>query len=268
MHPMLNIAVRAARAAGTLLARNLGHSDQLIISSKAKDDLVTNIDKECETLIINTLLKSYKDHCVLGEESGYVGNKESDYLWVIDPIDGTTNFIKGIPHVGVSIGLRYKGKAEVAVVFNPILNEMFTAARGEGASLNGKRIRVSNLTSLDGAIVATAAPIRKRERMGAYMTLLAQLLDNVADIRRTGCASLDLCYVACGRFDAYLEQCLKLWDYAAGELIVREAGGIVTDFVGTTNFNKTGNILCGNPSVVKDLFAKVCDPKTMPDILK
>lgn len=267
MHPMLNIAVRAARAAGNLIARNIGHSD-LDIQAKHKDDLVTNVDRECEEVIINTLLKSYKDHSILGEESGVVGNRESDYQWIIDPIDGTTNFVKGIPHVAVSIGLRYKGRAEVGVVFNPILNEMFTASRGNGASLNGKRIRVSNATSLDGTIIGTATPVRYRDRMQAFLELFAKLTDNTADIRRSGCASLDLCSVACGRLDGYLEQGLKPWDFSAGELIVREAGGIVTDFVGTTNYVKTGNILCGNPYVVKELLTKVCDPKLMPDILK
>ncbi len=268
MQPMLNIAVRAARAAGNLIARNLGQTDAFNVEEKHKDDLVTDIDRECEQLIVDTLLKSFRDHCVLGEEKGAYGNADSDFQWIIDPIDGTTNFVQGVPHVAVSIGLRVKGRAEVAVVFDPFVNEMFCASRGNGATLNGRRIRVSPRRSLDGAIVATALPIRYRERMDAYQELFARLVNETADIRRMGVASLDLAYVACGRFDAYLEQGLKQWDFAAGELLVREAGGIVTDFTGGPGYMKTGNIVCGNPYVLKDLLRKVCDPQNLPAILR
>ena len=267
MHPMLNIAVRAARAAGNIIARNLGQNDQFSVTEKRKDDLVTDIDRECEQTIVQILLKSYRDHAILGEEGGVQGNKDSEYQWIIDPIDGTANFVQGVPHVGVSIALRHNGKTEVGVVFDPMNNEMFTAARGEGAALNGRRIRVTDRPSLDGSIIATAVPVRYRERMVAYLPILARLVDNCADIRRMGVASLDLAYVACGRFDGYLEQGLKPWDFAAGELIVREAGGIVTDFMGEPGFVKSGNILCGNPNIVKGLL-KVTDPKTLPEILR
>lgn len=268
MHPMLNIAVRAARAAGNIIARNIGHSDGFTVEEKNKDDLVTTIDRECESTVSQILLKSYRDHCVLGEESGVQGNADSEYQWIIDPIDGTTNFVKGIPHVAVSIGLRQKGRPLLGVVFNPILNEMFTAARGDGASLNGRRIRVGDAKSLDGTIIATAYPVRYRQRMDAFFALSRRLVDSTADLRRSGCASLDLCYVACGRFDGYLEQGLKPWDYSAGEVIVREAGGLVTDFMGEEGFRKTGNVVCGNPYVVRSLLTKVCNAPDVDPILR
>ncbi len=267
MHPMLNIAVRAARAAGNLIARNIGQQGQFSVEEKKKDDLVTDIDRECERTVISVLQRSYRDHAFLGEESGLTGNAESEFQWVIDPIDGTTNFVQGIGHCAVSIALKRAGKTEVAVVFDPMMNEMFTAARGEGASLNGRRIRVASRSSLEGALICTAFPVRYRERMGAYLELFSNLIDNCADIRRTGCASLDLCYVACGRFDGYLEQGLKAWDFAAGELIVREAGGLVTDYTGTPGYVKSGNVLCGNPNVVRALL-NVCNPQELPAILR
>ena len=270
MHPMLNIAVRAARTAGNLIARNIGQS-QLTVEEKNKDDLVTNIDKECEQTIARILLTAYRNHCVLGEESTangtVLGNPDSEYQWIIDPIDGTTNFVTGIPHSAVSIALRHNGITEVGVVFDPMLNEMFTAVRGEGAFLNERRIRVGSRTSLDGAIIGTAFPVRYRERMLPYLELFGKLINNCADIRRMGSASLDLCYVACGRFDGYLEQGLKIWDFAAGDLIIREAGGIVTDFMGEPGYAKSGNLVAGNPKVLRNLL-KVCDLQSLPAILR
>lgn len=268
MHPMLNIAVRAARAAGNLIARNIGNNSQFSVAQKQqRGDLVTDIDRECENTIAQTLLKSYRDHCIIGEESGISGNPDSPYKWIIDPIDGTQNFVQGIPHVAVSIALHYNDKAEVAVVFNPMTNEMFTASRGDGATLNGRRIRVTDRVGLEDSVIATAFPVRYRERMNAYIPLFHNLIDSCADVRRMGVASLDLAYVACGRFDGYLEQGLKIWDFAAGELLVREAGGIVTDFAGTPKYTKTGNILCGNPNIVRSLL-KVTDPQNLDATLR
>ena len=267
MHPMLNIAVRAARAAGNLIARNIGHQDQFSVEEKRKDDLVTSIDRECEETVSGIILKSFRDHSVLGEESGVVGNADSEFQWVVDPIDGTTNFVQGIAHSAVSIALKHNGKTELGVVFDPVLNEMFTAARGEGAALNGRRISVAERSSLDGAIIGTAFPTRYRDRMLPYLELFARLISNCADVRRMGAASLDLCYVACGRFDGYLEQGLKSWDFAAGELIVREAGGLVTDFMGEPGYTKSGNIVCGNPKILRSLIT-VCDPQNLPVILR
>ena len=267
MHPMLNIAVRAARTAGNLIARNIGQQDTFEVATKNKDDLVTSIDKQCEKVIVDTLLKSFRDHGILAEEGGILGNSDSEYQWIIDPIDGTTNFVQGIPHCGVSIALRHSGKTEIGVVFDPMLNEMFTAARGSGAFLNGHRIRVGSRDSLDGAIIGTAFPTRYRDRMDAYLKLFTRLIGSCADVRRMGSASLDLCYVACGRFDGYLEQGLKAWDFAAGDLILREAGGIVTDFMGEPNYVKSGNVVSGNPKVLRALL-QVCDVQNLPEILK
>lgn len=268
MHPMLNIAVRAARAAGNVICRNIDNDNYNIESKYTKDDLVTDIDRECERTIVEVLQKSYRDHAILGEEGGLQGNKDSEYVWIIDPIDGTTNFVKGIPHCAVSIGLQQKGRTILGVVFNPVTNELFQASRGDGASLNGRRIRVSNHQTLDGAVVCTAFPVRYRERMDAYMGVFNRLIGSVADVRRTGCASLDLCYTACGRFDAYLEQGLKPWDFTAGELILRESGGITTDFAGGTGYTKSGNIVSGNPYIVQNLVTKVCDAPNLPGILR
>lgn len=267
MHPMLNIAERAARAAGNIIARNIGQ-DSFGVEEKRKDDLVTDIDRECELKITEILSKAYRDHAILGEEGGLKGNPDSEYVWVIDPIDGTTNFVKGIPHCAVSIGLQQKGRTVLGVVFDPIRNEMFTASAGEGAYLNDRRIRVNDHQSLDGAIIGTAFPTRYRERLDAYMELFGRLIRQCADVRRSGCASLDLCYSAAGRFDAYLEQGLKPWDFCAGALIVREAGGIVTDFAGSPAYTKTGNIVAGNPYIVKNLLSKVCDAQNLPGILR
>ncbi|MCR5537590.1 MAG: inositol-1-monophosphatase [Succinivibrio sp.] len=267
MHPMLNIAVRAARAAGNLIAHNLGHQENFEVQQKFKDDLVTSIDKECEHTIVSMLQKSYKDHSFLTEESGLIGEDNAEYVWVIDPLDGTTNFVQGIGHVAVSIALKHQGKTEVGVVFDPLLNEMFTAARGEGAALNGQRLRVATSDSLDGSIIGTAFPVRDREKMLPYLELFARLISNCADVRRMGSAALDLCYVASGRFDGYLEQGLKPWDYAAGDLIVREAGGIVTDFMGEPNYQKSGNLVAANPKVLRSLL-KVCDVQNLPAILR
>lgn len=267
MHPMLNIAVRAARAAGNLIARNIGQQDNFEVMSKNKDDLVTSIDKQCEKVIVDTLLKAFRDHSILTEEAGLLGNPDSEYQWVIDPIDGTTNFVQGIGHCAVSIGLRHNGKTEIGVVFDPMVNEMFTAARGDGAFLNGRRIRVGQRDSLDGAIIGTAFPTRYRDRMPAYLELFTRLISNCADVRRMGAASLDLCYVACGRFDGYLEQGLKAWDFAAGDLVLREAGGIVTDFMGEPNYVKSGNVVSGNPMVLRSLL-QICDVQKLPAILR
>ena len=267
MHPMLNIAARAARTAGNLIARNIGQQGNFEVATKNKDDLVTSIDKQCEKVVADTLLKAYRDHCILGEEGGVIGNPDSEYQWVVDPIDGTTNFVQGIAHCAVSIALRHNGKTEVGVVFDPILNEMFTAARGEGAFLNGHRIRVGQRDSLDGSIIGTPFPTRYRDRMPAYLELFTRLISNCADIRRSGSASLDLCYVACGRFDGYLEQGLKQWDFAAGDLIVREAGGLVTDFTGEPSYVKSGNIVAANPKVLRSLL-KICDVQNLPAILR
>lgn len=253
MEPMTNIALRAARKAGELIARATENLDRLDIQSKSANDYVTEIDHAAEREIIYHLSKAYPDHGFLGEESGSSGNADSDYLWIIDPLDGTTNFIRGIPHFAVSIACQYKGKLEHAVVLDPMRREEFTASRGRGAQLNGRRIRVSKLTGLDGALLGTGIPFKARnlEQLPAYTDTLQTLAGQCAGIRRAGAASLDLAYVAAGRLDAFWEIGLSQWDIAAGALLITEAGGLISDFDGAAGFMDSGNVVCGNPKCFK-----------------
>ncbi|WP_019002036.1 inositol-1-monophosphatase [Succinimonas amylolytica] len=255
---LLNIAVRAARAAGEIINRNFEDRDHITVQEKAKDDLVTNVDRECENAIKGVISRYYPEHGILAEESGSSKNTaDSDYLWVIDPLDGTTNFCKGIPHIAVSIGVKIKGITSVGVVYDPIRNELFTATKGEGAILNNRKIRVSNIKGLDTGIFATAFPCRNREHLEHYQKILARVFSRCADIRRAGTASLDLAYVAAGRMDGYFELCLKPWDFCAGELLVREAGGVVTDFEGKPDYAKNGNIVAANPYAIQNLLREI-----------
>lgn len=243
MHPMLNIAVRAARNAGKIILRASEDLSRVEATQKGTNDLVTNIDKDAESIVRDTILKSYPDHSIVGEEFGHHEGKDADYLWVIDPLDGTTNFVKGIPHYAVSIALRVKGRVEQAVVYDPIRDELFTASRGQGAQLNNKRIRVSKSIELQGTVLATGFPFKQKHHMDAYLEAFKALFIHTADIRRAGSAALDMAYVAAGRMDGFFEIGLKPWDTAAGELLVKEAGGMVTDFAGGANFNRSGNII-------------------------
>jgi myo-inositol-1(or 4)-monophosphatase len=262
MEPMTNIALRAARKAGDLIARATEDMDKLEVESKGANDFVTEVDRNAESEIIYHLSKAYPDHAFLGEESGLSGNADSEYRWIIDPLDGTTNFIRGIPHFSVSIACEYRGKIEHAVVLDPIRREEFTASRGRGAQLNGRRIRVSNLDSLEHAVLGTGIPFRatQTEFMGPYMETLETLARESAAIRRAGSAALDLAYVAAGRFEAFWEIGLAPWDVAAGALLVREAGGLVADMSGGENWLESGNIVCGNPKCFKAVL-QVAQPK-------
>lgn len=256
MHAILNIAVRAARAAGRVAMKSFAQPDQVEVSSKGLHDYVSNIDKACEEVIINTIKKSYPDHAFLAEESGEHGAK-GDYLWVIDPIDGTTNYIRGIPHFCISIALTHKGITQHAVVYDPVREEMFTASRGAGAQLNGYRIRVGGGKDLDGALLATGFPCRMKHLLPEYQAVFNKFFEQTADIRRAGAAALDLAYVAAGRYDGFFEAGLKYWDTAAGELLVREAGGVVTDFGGGTNHNNSGNIVAATPRVLQTMVSQM-----------
>ncbi|OCG57720.1 inositol monophosphatase [Gilliamella sp. Nev6-6] len=254
MHPMLNIAIRAARKAGNVAIKAYENPSSIEIEAKGTNDFATNADRAAEALIIETIKKAYPDHTIIAEESGLAKGNDADTQWIIDPIDGTTNFIKNIPHFAVSIAARVKGKTEIAVVYNPMSNELFTAARGKGAQLNGYRIRVSNAKGLEGSVLATALPFKAKQYSDSYFTVLQKLFVKCGDFRRAGSAALDLAYVAAGRLDGFFEIGLKPWDIAAGELILREAGGVVTDFAGGNNYMVSGNIVAGNPRVVKDLL--------------
>lgn len=257
MHPMLNIAVRAARSAGTVISRAFEESDKVEASLKGTNDFVTNIDRDAERAIIEVLRSSYPEHTIVSEEAGELEGTDSDYQWIVDPIDGTTNFLKGIPHFCVSIALRVKGKLDQAVIYDPIRNELFSASRGNGAQLNGRRLRVTKPKEIEGCIFATGFPFKYKHHTEAYMSMLGDIFADAADIRRGGSAALDLAYVAAGRIDGYWEIGLKPWDIAAGELIVKEAGGLVCDFTGDHNYFVSGNIVAAGPRLAQAIVKTI-----------
>jgi myo-inositol-1(or 4)-monophosphatase len=249
MHPMLNIAIRAARAAGDAIVREMDRVGDLSVDIKGKNDFVTEVDRQAEQIIIETIKSSYPDHAFLGEESGKSG--DSEFLWIIDPLDGTTNFLHGIPHFSVSIALEHKGRLDQAVIYDPVKQELFTASKGKGAQLNNKKIRVSPRKSLDGALLATGFPFGDNQSVEKFIASFRALYPKIAGLRRPGVASLDLAYVACGRYDGFWEYGLKPWDIAAGALIVQEAGGINCDMTGAENFMENGDIISCNPKLLK-----------------
>ena len=256
MHPMLNIAVRAARNAGDIIIRHLNRIDKLTISSKDRNDFVSEVDREAENEIIAVIHKAYPDHGVLAEESGlHKGNDE--YQWIIDPLDGTTNFLHGFPQFSVSIALKHKGKLEQAVIYDPMRQELFTASRGNGAYLDNRRIRVSKQSSLEGALLGTGFPYKDMRHLDAYLETFKALIVDVAGIRRPGSAALDLAYVAAGRFDGFWEIGLNVWDIAAGVLLVREAGGLVGDFEGGHDFLESGNIVAAAPKLLPAMLREI-----------
>ncbi|MBH3436157.1 inositol-phosphate phosphatase [Pseudomonas citronellolis] len=261
MQPMLNIALRAARSAGELIFRSIERLDTLSVNEKDAKDYVTEVDRAAELSIVTALRKAYPNHGIMGEEGGYLeGSGEgADYLWIIDPLDGTTNFIHGVPHFAVSIACKYKGRLEHAVVLDPVRQEEFTARRGRGAALNGRRLRVSNRKSLEGALLGTGFPFRdsQLDHLDAYLGMFRSLVGQTAGIRRAGAASLDLAYVAAGRFDAFWEFGLSEWDMAAGALLVQEAGGLVSDFTGSHEFLEKGHIVAGNTKCFKALLTSI-----------
>ena len=233
--------------------------DLIPIEEKGRNDFVSEVDKKSEQEVIYHLKKAYPDHSFLGEESGLTGNPDSDYKWIIDPLDGTTNFLHGIPHFAVSIGCVYKGNLQHGVVYDPVKREEFTASRGKGAMLNGRRIRVTNRKSLDGALIGTGVPFNgfALEHIDAYLSCLKEIAGQAAGIRRQGSAALDLAYVAAGRFDGFWEINLKPWDLAAGVLLIKEAGGMVSDFKGGSDFMDYGHIVTASPKVFKPLLQVV-----------
>lgn len=257
MHPMLNIAIRAARKAGNHIAKSFENADKIESSLKGTNDLVTNVDKEAEALIIDTIKASYPDHSIIAEESGMTTGKDDSVQWIIDPLDGTTNFTKGLPHFSVSIAVRINGKTEVACVYDPMLNELFTAQRGAGAQLNNARVRVKQMKDLQGSVLATGLPYKQKQHSESYFKIMSSLFTEVSDFRRTGSAALDLCYLAANRVDGFFELGLKPWDIAAGELIAREAGAIITDFAGSTDYMKSGNIVASSARGVKGILKHI-----------
>lgn len=256
MHALLNVAVMAARRAGATLIRKMSSLQKLKVEQKGHNDFVSDADHAAEKAIINCILKHYPDHAILAEESGAQG--ESNHLWIIDPLDGTTNYLHGFPVFSVSIGLQINGRMEHAVVYDPMRQELFTASRGEGAQLDGRRIRVSGQKQLERALIGTGFPYRQVDQeIQPYLNMLCKVIKNTAGVRRPGSAALDLAYVAAGRLDAFWETGLKSWDLAAGSLILREAGAMISGLDGSENFLETGHVLCGTPKIYKD-FAKLC----------
>jgi len=261
MQPMLNTAVKAARRAGTMIVRALPDIDRLHIETKSRHDFVTEVDRRAEELIIDTLKSAYPDHAILAEESGLAPGNE--WEWVIDPLDGTTNFLHGFPQFAISIGLRRRGRLEQAVVFDPLRDELFTASRGEGAQLNDRRIRVSRVADLDGALLGTGFPFRHTDSVAQWVAMFERVAQHTSGIRRAGSAALDLAYVACGRLDGFWETGLKPWDIAAGSLLIREAGGLASDLFTDGDPLDSGNILAGNPrvySLMRTAFSGLTKP--------
>ncbi|MDX1515675.1 MAG: inositol monophosphatase family protein [Woeseiaceae bacterium] len=256
MHALLNVAIMAARSAGNTLVRKLATLDTLKVETKGHNDFVSDADRAAEQAVIRTVQKHYPEHAFLAEESGVSG--ESDTIWIIDPLDGTTNFLHGFPVFAVSIAVQVKGRVEHGVVYDPLRQELFTASRGAGAQLDGRRIRVSGRDRLEFALVGTGFPFREADAaVSPYFAMLQKIIRHTSGVRRPGAAALDLCYVAAGRLDAFFETGLSAWDLAAGALIIREAGGIVSGLDGSENFLDTGHVLTGTPKIYAAL-AKLC----------
>ena len=252
MHALLNVAVLAARRAGAVLGRNYNRRHTLAIESKGHNDFVSEADHAAERAVIEIIKKHYPDHAILAEESGQQG--DSDHCWIIDPLDGTTNFLHGFPTFAVSIAVQVNGRTEHGVVYDVMREELFTASRGAGAQLDDRKIRVSGVRETKHALVGTGFPFRQADQeMGPYLSMLEKVIRNTAGVRRPGAAALDLCYVAAGRLDAFWETNLAAWDLAAGALIIREAGGIVSALDGGENYLDTGHVLAGTPKIYAGL---------------
>jgi len=261
MHPMLGIAVRAARRAGAIISRAARDVELMTVTRKRHNDFVTEVDKAAEQAIIEILHRAFPDHAILAEESGATaGNAgKSEYTWIIDPLDGTTNFIHGFPQYAVSIGLRHKGVLTQGVIYDPTKNELFTATRGRGAYLDERRIRVSKRMQLSDALIGTGFPFRDFDGLDEYLSMFRALTARTAGLRRAGAAALDIAYVAAGRLDGFWEMGLSAWDIAAGALMVQEAGGLVGDFHGDPGYLDSGRVVCGNPKIFAQLV-QVIDP--------
>jgi myo-inositol-1(or 4)-monophosphatase len=261
MHPMLNIAVKAARRAGSIINRAALDRTQLEIRAKRANDFVTQVDRAAEAAIIEIVRQAFPDHAILGEESGAIEGKgaasKAEYRWIIDPLDGTTNFIHGFPQYCVSIALQHRGTTAHGVIYDPSKNELFTASKGRGAFLDDRRIRVSKCESLKNALVGTGFPFKEMSRLDLYFRQLREVMQVAAGVRRAGAAALDLAYVAAGRMDAFWELGLSPWDMAAGALMIQEAGGLVGDLSGDSGYLESGDIAAATPKLFPQLLAAV-----------
>jgi myo-inositol-1(or 4)-monophosphatase len=267
MHPMLNTAVKAARRAGAIINRGSLDVDRLTVRTKRANDFVSEVDQMAEQAIIQTLLEAYPRHAILAEESGSSPGADGDteYQWIIDPLDGTTNFLHGVPQYAVSIALLHRGQLSQAVIYDPVRNDLFTASRGRGAFLNERRIRVTRRDKLQDALVGTGFPFRDFTHLDAYMGMFRDLVQKTAGLRRPGSAALDLAWVAAGRMDGFFEIGLNAWDIAAGCLLIMEAGGLVSDFAGNENFLQNGHVVAGNPKVFVQLLQAI-EPHVTPEL--
>lgn len=253
MQPLLNIAITAARQAGDIMIRHLEQLDRIKVNAKAGEEYFSEVDIKAEQAIIHTIHKAYPDHGILAEESGSQ-NETSEYTWIIDPLDGTHNYLHGFPFYAVSIALRIKNRIEHAVVYDPLRHECFSASRGRGARLNDRRLRVSKQTQLSAALLASGVPLRNVALSQRYFPTLEAMIGKCAGVRRTGSAALDLAYLACGRLDGFWEFGLRPWDIAAGSLLVQEAGGLISDLQGGEDYLKHGDVVAGTPKVFKSLL--------------
>lgn len=253
MHPLLNIAIQAARSASRVILKYIDRLDSVTISEKGKNDLVSEVDRFSEQEIIYTIRKAYPGHSILAEESGH--HHQSDrYCWIIDPLDGTTNYLHGFPQFAISIAARVDDKLEVGVVYDPLRDELFSAAAGQGAQMNHRRMRVSKTPKLEDALIGTGFPFREMQNFEKYLKIFSTVLPIAQGIRRAGSAALDLAYVGCGRLDGFWESGLSEWDMAAGALLIKEAGGTITDYRGEHHYLKTGEVVAGNPKVFTSLL--------------
>lgn len=253
---MLNIAIRAAHHAGDFIVRKINKLPDLQVEVKARNDFVSEVDREAEVRIIEELLKAFPDHGIVAEESGLIEG-EAEYRWIIDPLDGTTNYLHGFPQYAVSIACEHRGRLAHGVIYDPFKQELFAASRGDGATLNNRRIRVSKIKSIEGALIGTGFPFKNPADLDEFLQLFSAFFKSASDMRRAGSAALDLAYVAAGRLDGFWESGLNAWDMAAGALIVREAGGLVTDYQGDENFLENGQVVAGNPKIIADMLRTI-----------
>lgn len=248
---MLNTATKAARRAGNVIVRHLDQVHRLDVASKGKNDFVSQVDRWAEAEIIQVLRAAYPNHAILAEESG--SHSGDDYEWIIDPLDGTTNYLHGFPQFAVSIALRYKGQLQHGLVFDPLRDELFLASRGRGARLNDRRIRVSDVVRMEDALLGTGFPFRALHNLDTWLLTFRALFPRCSGIRRAGSAALDLAYVAAARFDGFWEMQLNPWDLAAGCVLIQEAGGLVSDFDGESSHLVSGNVIAANPHIYSEM---------------
>ncbi|MDO8699806.1 MAG: inositol monophosphatase family protein [Rhodoferax sp.] len=254
LHPMINVAVKAARSAGAIINRAALDVEAVRISQKQVNDFVTEVDHAAEQIIIETLLTAYPGHGIWAEESGREhGAKDSEFVWIIDPLDGTTNFIHGLPVYCVSIALAVKGKIEQAVIYDPSRNDLFTATKGRGAYLNDRRLRVSKRIRMQDSLISTGFPFRPGDDFNTYLRMMGDVMQRTAGLRRPGAAALDLAYVAAGFTEGFFETGLQPWDMAAGSLLVTEAGGLIGNFTGESDFLEQKECMAGNPHIYGQL---------------